>query len=54
MGCGGGGGGRGGGGRGGGRGGGGRGIEVKEDSERARPPQGVMVVSETRMEEGPG
>lgn len=44
----------GGGGGGGGRRGGGGGIEVKEDSERARPPQGVMEVSERRMEEGPG
>lgn len=35
-------------------GGAGRLIEVKEDSERARPAQGVTEVSERRMEEGPG
>lgn len=38
---------------GGGRGGGGGAIDVKEDSDRVRPPQGVMVLSERRMEEGP-
>lgn len=28
-------------------------INVKEDSQRARPSQGATVVSERRMEEGP-
>lgn len=38
-----------GGGGGGGRGGGGGGMEVKEGSDRAMPPQGVMVVSDRRV-----
>lgn len=44
----------GGGGGGAGGGGGGGGTEVKVDSERFRPPQGVREVSERRMEGGPG